>query len=69
MLPWGICKDIFQEIMKELINRLDYIGTYIDDPLIISNKSSEDHIKRLEKVLSKLKLCCCKLNTEKFHQK
>ena len=31
-----------------------FVGTYIDDFLIISNKSFEDHINKLDKVLSKL---------------
>ena len=30
--------DIFQQKMNKLFNGLDYVRTYIDDPLIISNK-------------------------------
>ena len=56
VLPWGkyeyqevsmrLCNspDIFQEKMNELFNGLEYVGTYIDDLLIISNKSFENHI-------------------------
>ena len=53
-LPMGLCNspDIFQEKMNELFNGLEYVRTYIDDLLIISNKSFEDHINKLEKVLS-----------------
>ena len=47
--------DIFQEKMNELFNGLEYVRTYIDDLLIISLKSFEDHINKLDKVLSKLK--------------
>ena len=57
--------DIFQEKMNELFNGLDYVRTYIDDLLIISNKSLEDHIKILHKVLSKLKSAGFKVNAEK----
>ena len=52
----GLCNspDIFQEKMNELFNGLDYVRTYIDDLLIISNNSFEDHINKIDKVLSKL---------------
>ena len=43
--------DIFQEKTNELFNGLDYVRTYIDDLLKISNKSLEDHIKKLNKDL------------------
>ena len=49
-------QDIFQEKMNKLFNDLDYVRMYIDDPLIISNKSLEICIKELDKVLSKLKM-------------
>ena len=47
----GLCNspDIFQEKMNELFNGLEYVRTYIDDLLIISNESFEDHINKLEK--------------------
>ena len=50
----GLCNspDIFQEKMNELFYGLDYVRTYIDDLLIISNKSLEDHIKKIDKVLN-----------------
>ena len=43
-LPIGLCKspDMFQEKMNKLFNGLEYVRTYIDDLLIISNKSFED---------------------------
>ena len=55
-LPVGLCNssDIFQEKMNKLFNGLEYVKTNIDDFLIISNKSFEDHINKLNKVLSKL---------------
>ena len=56
--------DIFLE--KKLFKDLDYIGTHIDDLLIISNKSLENHIKKLDKVISKLKSSGFKLNEENF---
>ena len=41
--------------MNELFNGLDYVRMYIDNLLIISNKSSEDHIKKIDRVWNKLK--------------
>ena len=62
----GLCNssDIFQEKINEF-NGLDYVRTCIDDLLIISNKSFEHHIDKLDKVLSKLNQKCLKVNAEK----
>ena len=57
--------DIFQEKMNELLNGIEYVRTYIDDLLIISNKSFEDHINKSDKVLSKLNQKRFKENAEK----
>ena len=55
VLPWGkyeyqklpmeLCNspDIFQEKMNDLFIDLEYIWTYIDDLLIISDKSFESN--------------------------
>ena len=75
MLPWGkyeyqklsmgLCKSayIFQTKMIAP-DGLENIRIYIDDLLIISNKSFEDRINKLDKVLSKLKQKCLKANAE-----
>ena len=55
----------FPKKINEFFNGLDYIRAYIDDLLIISNKSLEDHIKKLDKVLNKLKSAGFKVNAEK----
>ena len=44
--------DIFQEKMNNLFNDLEYIRTNIDDPSMISNKSVEELIKKLVKLLN-----------------
>ena len=56
--------DIFQVKMNELCNSLEYIRTYIDDLLIISNKSFKDHINKLDEVLRKLNQKGFKVNAE-----
>ena len=53
--------------MNKRFNGLDYVRPYIDDLLIISNKSLEDHINKLDKVLSKLKPAGFKANVEKSY--
>ena len=55
----GLCNspDICQEKMKKLFNGPNYVGTNIDDLLIIRNKrnkSWKDQIKKLDKFLIKL---------------
>ena len=57
----------FQEKMDELFNGLDYVRMCICNLMIISNKSLEDHIKKLDKVLSKLKSAGFKVNAEKSY--
>ena len=49
-----------------MFNGLEYVRTFICDLWIISNKSFEDHINKLDKVLSKLNQKALKINTEKF---
>jgi len=55
-LPMGLCNspDIFQEKMSTLMQDLEYVRAYIDDLLVISNGSYEDHLTKLEVVLGKL---------------
>ena len=52
-LPMGVAgaPDIFQEKMSDLMRALHYVRTYIDDLLIISSGSFEDHLKKLEVIL------------------
>ena len=57
-LPMGLsCSpDIFQSIMNELLGDLPYVLVYIDDILILNNKqeTAEDHLQKIEQVLSRL---------------
>ena len=56
---------IFQEKINTLLNGLHSVRTYIDTLLIIINKSLDDHTKKLDKVLSILKLPGFKVKTAK----
>jgi hypothetical protein len=66
-LPMGLCNspDIFQEKMNELFQDLDYIRAYIDDLLVLSNESWEEHLDKLTNVLTKLSNAGLKVNINK----
>ena len=53
----GLCNspDIFQEKMNEIFAGFEYVRAYIDDLLIISNNSYDDHLEKLDKVLNNFK--------------
>jgi Reverse transcriptase (RNA-dependent DNA polymerase) len=56
-LPMGLCNspDIFQEKMLTLMQDLEYVRAYIDDLLVITADSFEDHLDKLKIVLGKLR--------------
>ena len=55
-LPMGLYNspDIFQEKMNELFADLEVVKAYIDDLLIITKGSWQDHLDKLEIVLARL---------------
>ena len=66
VLPWGIYQhmvlpmgiknspDIFQGIMNSLFNDVLFASTYLDDILIFSDESIEDHLSKVCTVLERL---------------
>ena len=52
----GLCNapDIFQEKMNELFIDLECVQAYIDDLLITSKGSFEEHLEHIEIVLTRL---------------
>ena len=52
-LPMGVnvSPDVFQEKMSKLMEGLEFVRTYLDDLLIISNGSFDDHLQQLDTVL------------------
>ena len=66
-LPMGLCNapDIFQERMSTLMEGLEFARAYIDDLLIISKNSFEDHLDHLEQVLTRLAEAGLKVNISK----
>jgi hypothetical protein len=55
-LPMGLCNspDIFQERMYEIFSDLEYVRVYIDDLLVTSYLTFEEHLQKLELVFSRL---------------
>ena len=66
-LPMGLCNspNIFQEKMSELMEGFDYVRTYIDDLLVISSGTFEEHLNQLSKVLRRLEEAGLKVNAKK----
>ena len=66
-LPMGVnvSPDVFQEKMSELMEGLEFVRTYLDDLLIISNGSFDDHLQQLDTVLHRLHIAGLKTNVEK----
>ena len=57
--------DIFQANMSELMMALEYVNTYLDDLLIISKKTLNDHLEKLRVVLMKLQSAGLEINSAK----
>jgi hypothetical protein len=56
-LPMGIkiSPDVFQNVMSKLAQDImDYVKTYLDDLLILTNKTFNNHLTKLEMVLARL---------------
>jgi Reverse transcriptase (RNA-dependent DNA polymerase) len=66
-LPMGLCNspDIFQEKMFNLMMDLEYVRAYIDDLLVTTKGSSEDHLQKLKRVLNRLEDAGLKVNATK----
>ena len=67
VLPMGICNapDIFQSIMMRLLGDLDYVHVYMDDILLTSSKSFNDHISKLKEILRRLEKAGFRANVRK----
>ena len=66
-VPMGIANspDIFQSKIIQLIEGLDYIQSYLDDILIITKNTYDNHLSKLDKVLQRLHAANLKINIEK----
>ncbi len=57
--------DIFQAEMMDLMEALEYVGAYIDDLLVITRGTLEDHLEKLGEVLRRLREAGLKVNAAK----
>jgi hypothetical protein len=66
-LPMGYAgsADIFQAEMMKLMEALEYVRAYIDDLLVITRGTLEDHLEKLREVLRRLRGAGLKVNAAK----
>ena len=60
-----IAPDIFQNVMTKLTQDMEYVKAYLDDLLILTNKSFNDHLTKLEMVLARLSTAGMRINASK----
>ena len=77
VLPWGkyrycrlpmglkVATDVFQNTMMELLGDLPYVRVYLDDILITTCDSYEDHIEKMNTVLTRLEKSGFRANLRK----
>ena len=55
-LPMGVCigPDIFQEKMSSLMDDLEFFRVYLEDFLVVTSGSFEDHLAKVEEVVKRL---------------
>ncbi len=66
-LPMGLCNspDIFQEKMSTLMGDLEFVRTYIDDLLITTKSTWNDHLRHLDIVFHRIHEAGLKINAKK----
>ena len=67
-LPMGIscAPDIFQSKIARLLGDLEFVKAYLDDCLIVTKSSFDDHLEKLEAILvQRLQMHNLKVNAEK----
>ncbi len=66
-LPMGFAgsADIFQAEMMDLMEALEYVRAYIDNLLVITRGTLEDHLDKLREVLRRLREAGLKVNAAK----
>ena len=62
----GLCNspDIFQEKMNKLFAGFEYVRAYIDNLLLVTKGSFEDHLQDLDTVLENLETAGLKLTPQ-----
>jgi Reverse transcriptase (RNA-dependent DNA polymerase)/RNase H-like domain found in reverse transcriptase len=60
-----IAPDDFQNVMSKLTQDMKYVKAYLDDLLILTNKSFNDHQTKLEMLLARLSTAGMRVNASK----
>jgi hypothetical protein len=61
-----LVSDVFQNFMSKLFQDMEYVKTYLDDLLILTNSSFKDHLLKLEMVLARLSTAGMRVNISKY---
>ncbi len=64
-MGFGGSADIFQAQMMDLLASLEYVRAYIDNLLITTRGTLDDHIDKIETVLARLRDAGLKVNAAK----
>ncbi len=66
-LPMGLCNspDIFQEKMTTLMDGLEFVRAYLDDVLVHTSDTWEDHLQKLDTVFARISEAGLKINAKK----
>jgi hypothetical protein len=66
-LPMGVvcAPDIFQSKINELLGDIEAVRAYINDILVVTKGSFEDHMETLDRVLTRCNLANLKVNASK----
>jgi hypothetical protein len=59
------CPRCFQNFMSKLVQDMEYVKTYLDDLLILTNTSFKINLLKLEVVLARLSISGMRLNISK----
>jgi hypothetical protein len=64
LLPMGIkiAPDVFQNVMSKLVQGMEYVKTYLDHLLILTNNRFKDHLLKLEIVLARFSTTGMRVN-------
>ena len=67
-MPFGLCNApaTFQRLMRTVLAGLDWCSAYLDDILIVST-TFEEHLERLQEVLTRLRTAGLRLKPQKCH--
>jgi hypothetical protein len=57
--------DVFQNVISKLVQDMEYVKTYLDDLLILTNSSFKDHLLKLGMVLARLSTAGMRVNISK----